>query len=101
RGVRDRIGRPWYQHFERVALRLIFRNPKASRAQIEAAIMHDALMAGGKGRGFLDSIGLEPEAIAIIALTTPPPHGNYFRDFEAITPADNAIYLDYIRGVVA
>lgn len=101
RGVLDRIGRPWYQHFERVALRLIFRNPKASRAQIEAAIMHDALMAGGKGRGFLESIGLQPEAIAIIELTTPPPHGNYFRDFEAITPADNAIYLDYIRGVVA
>lgn len=97
----DRIGRPWYQHFERVALRLIFRCPGATQAQIEAALMHDALMAGGKGKAFLHEIGLLEEAIDIIALITPPPHGNFFRDFEAITPADNAIYLDYIRGVVA
>lgn len=97
----DRIGRPWYQHFERVALRTMFRCPDASRAQIEAALMHDALMAGGKGRGFLEGIGLLDEAIEIIELITPPPHGNYFRDFEAITAADNAVYLDYISGVVA
>ncbi|MDQ8729053.1 hypothetical protein [Bradyrhizobium sp. LHD-71] len=99
--TQDRIGRPWYQHFERVALRLMFRCPGASQAQIEAALMHDALMAGGKGRGFLEEIGLLDEAIEIIELITPPPHGNFFRDFEAITAADNAIYLAYIRGVVA
>lgn len=98
--TRDRIGRPWYQHFERVALRTMFRCPGATQAQIEAALMHDALMAGGKGRGFLKEIGLLDEAIEIIELITPPPHGNYFRDFEAITAADNAVYLDYIAGVV-
>lgn len=97
----DRIGRPWYQHFERVALRTMFRCPGASQAQIEAALMHDALMAGGKGRGFLKEIGLLDEAIDIIELITPPPHGNYFRDFEAITTADNEIYLRYISGVAA
>lgn len=96
----DRIGRPWYQHFERVALRTMFQCPGASQAQIEAALMHDALMAGGKGRRFLEGIDLLPEAIDIIDLTTPPPHGNYFRDFEAITPADNALYLTYVTGLI-
>jgi hypothetical protein len=96
----DRIGRPWYQHFERVALRTIFRCPGVTQAQIEAALMHDALMAGGKGHDFLKEIGLLKEAIEIIELITPPPHGNYFRDFEAITAEDNAVYLDYISGVV-
>lgn len=100
-GTKDRIGRPWYQHFERVALRLIFRYPEAGRDQIEAALLHDVLMAGGKGKSHLRELGLSERAIRIIEITTPPPHGNHFRDFETITDADNAIYLDYIRGIVA
>lgn len=96
----DRIGRPWYQHFERVALRTMFRCPTASQAQVEAALMHDALMAGGKGHSFLKEVGLLQEAIEIIELITPPPHGNYFRDFEAITAEDNAIYLDYVARII-
>ena len=99
--AKDRLGRPWYQHFERVALRLIFRLPGASKAQIEAALLHDALMAGGRGKAFLASIGVEPEAIRIIEVTTPPPHGDYFRALEAITAEDNAIYARYVDGLIA
>lgn len=98
---KDRLGRPWRQHFERVALRLIFRCPGASKGQIQAALLHDALMAGGGGHAFLDEVGVEPEAVRIIERTTPPPHGDYFRALEAITLADNAIYADYVEALVA
>jgi hypothetical protein len=100
-GITDRIGRPWAQHFERVALRLIFRNPQASRAQIEAALLHDAMMDRGGGRPMLDSLGVSAEAIAIIAVTTPPPNADYYRAFEQIGPAECELYLDYVRGLVA
>lgn len=99
--ARDRIGRPWCQHFERVALRTLFRDPFADRASVEAGLMHDALMAGGKGKDWLREIGCQERAIDIIDLITPPPHGDYFRALEAITPEDNAIYLNYVRGLVA
>lgn len=97
----DRLGRPWYQHFERVSLRLIFRLPGATKGQVQAALLHDAMMAGGGGEPFLRSLGVEEEAIRIVALTTPPPHGDYFRALEAITPEDNAIYRDYVERLVA
>lgn len=99
--ARDRLGRPWYQHFERVALRLVFRLPGASKGQVQAALLHDAMMGGGGGREMLERLGVEDEAIRIIALTTPPPHGDYFRALEAITPDDNAIYRDYVEELVA
>ena len=100
-GVTDRLGRPWAQHFERVALRLIFRNPHATRAQIEAALLHDALMARGGGEAMLDQLGIGEDARGMIRLTTPPPDADFYRVFEAIGPAENAIYLDYVRGLVA
>jgi hypothetical protein len=34
-GVLDYLGRPWAEHFERVALRLIFRNPAATHDQFD------------------------------------------------------------------
>ena len=100
-GVLDQIGRPWAEHFERVALRLILRNPRATRAQIEAALLHDAFMDRGGGQPMLDSLHIGPEATRIIALTTPPKDADYFRDFAAIGPPECAIYLDYVRGLVA
>ena len=100
-GITDRIGRPWAQHFERVALRLIFRNPEASRAQIEAALLHDALMARGGGMEMLEAVGVSEEAKRIIEVTTPPPNADYYRHFETIGPAECAIYLDYVRTLVA
>lgn len=100
-GITDRIGRPWAQHFERVALRLIFRNPNASRAQIEAALLHDAFMARGGGVEMLDAIGISEAAKQIIEVTTPPPNADYYRQFEEIGPAECALYLDYIRKLAA
>lgn len=100
-GVTDRIGRPWAQHFERVALRLIFRNPQATRGQIEAALLHDAMMDRGGGQAMLDELGVSAEASEIIVLTTPPPNADYYRAFEQIGPAECALYLDYVRRLVA
>ncbi len=96
---KDRIGRLWCQHFERVALRVIFRDQLADKASVQAALMHDALMAGGRGAEWLREIGCEERAIDIVRLITPPPHANYFRQMDAVTPADNAIYLEYVRGL--
>jgi hypothetical protein len=100
-GTTDRLGRPWSGHFQRVAARLVFRRPSVGRAAVEAALMHDALMAGGRGEQGLLSAGLLPESIALIALVTPPPHANYFRDLKNVSPEENAIYLDYIRRIIA
>ena len=100
-GVMDRIGRPWAQHFERVALRTIFRNPAASRAQIEAALLHDAFMDRGGGAAMLRSLGVSEAAAEMIRLTTPPPDADYYRDFEAIGPDECARYLDYVRRLAA
>lgn len=100
-GITDRLGRPWAHHFERVALRLIFRNPGATRAQIEAALLHDALMARGGGQTWLDRLGIGEQAREIIAITTPPPEADYYRVFEEIGPRENALYLAYVRTLAA
>lgn len=96
----DRVGRLWYQHFERVALRILFRYPEASRDLIEAALFHDSLMAGGRGKDGLRALGLSERAIEIVDLTTPPPNHNYFRDSEPSTPEENQIYFDYVQRII-
>lgn len=98
-GVTDRVGRPWAQHFERVALRTMFRNPSASRAQIEAALLHDAFMDRGGGAEMLSSLNVGDEAIEMIRITTPPPDADFYREFEAIGPAECARYLDYVQSL--
>jgi hypothetical protein len=100
-GERDRVGRPWAFHFERVALRAIFRNPSAPRPLIEAALLHDAFMVPKMGLPMLKRLGLSEEAIKIVEVTTPPPNADYYRDFENSTPRDAELYLDYIRGLAA
>lgn len=100
-GVTDRLGRPWAQHFERVALRTLFRNPAAPRAQIEAALLHDAFMDRGGGGPMLAALDIGPQAIEMIRLTTPPPDADFYRDFESIGPAECARYLDYVRALAA
>ena len=100
-GVTDRVGRPWAQHFERVALRTLFRNPAAPRAQIEAALLHDAFMDRGGGEAMLASLGVGAEATAMIRITTPPADADFYRDFEAIGPFECSRYLDYVRALAA
>lgn len=96
----DRVGRLWYQHFERVALRILFRYPQAGRDLIEAALFHDSLMAGGRGKDGLRALGLSERAIEIVDRTTPPPDHNYFRDSERSTPEENQTYFNYIQRII-
>ena len=100
-GLEDYVGRPWAQHFERVALRIIFRNPTAPRPQIEAALLHDVFMDRGGNQPLLDRLNIGPEAIEIIERTTPPPNADHYRNFAQIGPAECALYLDYIRTLIA
>ena len=101
RCVTDYVGRPWAEHFERVALRVIFRNPAATRSQLEAALLHDAFMDRGGNQAMLDRLGVGLEAQTIIALTTPPPTADYYRAFDQIGPQECAIYLEYVQQLIA
>ena len=87
-GVTDYLGRPWADHFERVALRLVFRNPAATRQQIEAALLHDVFMDRGGGHALLRPLGVAPRGAEIFERTPPP-------------AAEIATYLDYVRYLVA
>ena len=100
-GATDLTGRPWAEHFRRVALRLCLRYPDPDRDQLEAALLHDALMTGGGGRERMAALGLSEAAMEIVRVTTPPPNADYYRDYHAVTAEDDAGYLDYIRGLVA
>lgn len=100
-GAVDLNDRPWAEHFRRVALRLCLRSPDQNRDQLEAALLHDALMTGGGGRKRMEALDLSETAIEIVRVTTPPPNADYYRDFRAVTATDDAGYLDYVRGLVA
>jgi len=100
-GATDLNGRPWAEHFRRVALRLCLRYPQPDRDQLEAALLHDALMTGGGGYERMKALDLSDAAIEIVRVTTPPPNADYYRDFRAVTPEDDAGYLDYVRDLVA
>ncbi|MEZ5850501.1 MAG: hypothetical protein R3D68_07615 [Hyphomicrobiaceae bacterium] len=100
-GTTDLTGRPWAEHFRRVALRICLRYPCPCRDQLEAALLHDALMTGGGGRARMEALGLSEAAMEIVRVTTPPPNADYYRDYGAVTAADDAGYLDYVRGLVA
>lgn len=100
-GATDLNGRPWAEHFRRVALRLRLRYPQPDRDQLEAALLHDALMTGGGGRERMQALGLSEAAMDIVRITTPPPNADYYRDFRAVTAEDDAGYLTYVRGLVA
>jgi (p)ppGpp synthase/HD superfamily hydrolase len=100
-GATDLNGRPWAQHFRRVALRLRLRYPHPNRDQLEAALLHDALMARGGGTARMQTLGLSDAAMEIVSVTTPPPNADYYRDFRAVTVEDDAGYLAYVHGLVA
>ena len=100
-GVTHHLGRPWADHFERVALRLIFRNQVATRHQIQAALLHDVFMERGGGWDRLHRLGVSCRAVGIIERTTPPPDADYFRDLDLIGPAKTAIDLAYIWALAA
>src|SRR5690606_11422558 len=74
-GKTDELGRPYYQHFERVANRLVMRFPGASPAQVQAALLHDAFEPGGTEPAALRANGASDEAIRIIERITLPTDG--------------------------
>ena len=86
-GKVDNLGWPYYQHFERVADRLIRLFPEATQAQVQAALLHDALEPGECSVEELQSAGIVPEAIAIIRRIS--------------LPQDGRSYLEYVKDLVA
>ena len=83
----DPLGWDFSMHFERVASRLIRLFPSATRAQVEAALLHDALEPGNCSTKELRAQGITEQAIDII---------------ETITlPADGRSYLRYVADLVA
>lgn len=82
-GKRDALGAPYHLHFERVAARLLRLFPTATRGQIEAALLHDALEPGDGKIADLGALGLDPEAVRIIAAITLPQDGRSYVQYIA------------------
>jgi (p)ppGpp synthase/HD superfamily hydrolase len=86
-GKTDPFGEPTWRHFERVASRLCARFPAASRAQVEAALVHDALEPDGVTPDALRAAGITEAAIALVRRIT--------------LPTDGRDYLQYVADLVA
>lgn len=86
-GKLDKVGRPYYQHFERVSDNLRRMFPHATRSQVEAALLHDALEPNGCSVEEMRNIGIQEESIAIIRRIT--------------LPTDDRSYLKYVEDLVA
>jgi len=87
-GKADQLGRPYVQHFVRVTGLLLQRFPAATRAQVQAALLHDALEPGGGLNGdTLHRAGIEAGAVAIIR--------------NIALPADDRPYQQYIDALCA
>lgn len=78
-GQVDKAGVPYWMHLERVAHRLVERFPDATKAQIQAALLHDAIEDAGMTADDLRGAGIEEEAIAAIQLVSRnlDPDGTY------------------------
>lgn len=100
-GVVDPLGRPRYEHFERVAQLLLDRNPDASKDEIEAALLHDVITHPAGGVPLLEKLSASPETIDILKRITPPSNAKYYTDIENFTREDNEAYLAYIRDLIA
>lgn len=78
-GQVDKAGAPYWMHLERVAHRLMERFPDATKAQLQAALLHDAIEDAGVTADDLRAAGVEEEAIAAIRLVSRNlnPEGSY------------------------
>ena len=79
-GQVDRAGKPYIEHAERVARILVRRWPDATKAQVQAALLHDSIEDCGLTAADLLAAGFEPEAVGIIAQMThekTEPYANY------------------------
>lgn len=84
-GHKDRLDRPMEEHFIRVSNRLMRMFPQSNPAQLQAALLHDALEPGGYTEEQLQSAGVTTEALRIIRNIT--------------LPTDDQSYLDYARDL--
>ncbi|MDX3809180.1 hypothetical protein ACXIUS_28380 [Bosea thiooxidans] len=100
-GAHDPLGRPRYEHFERVAQLLLDRDPNASEDQIEAALLHDVITHPTGGFAKLEALSVSSETTEILRKILPPPNAKYYSDIENFTADDNKDYLNYIRGLAA
>lgn len=87
-GQVDKAGAPYWMHLERVAHRLMERFPDATKAQIQAALLHDAIEDAGVTADDLRGAGIEEEAIAAIQLVS-----------RNLNP--DGTYLDWIGRIAA
>ena len=79
----DKLGRPMIEHFERVAQRLLDQFPQASPAQIQAALLHDALEPGGFEPDKLRERGVFDDAIRMIERISLPKDGRTYLQYAA------------------
>jgi (p)ppGpp synthase/HD superfamily hydrolase len=86
-GKLDKLGWPKSEHFERVADRLVRLFPSATPAQIQAALLHDALEPGESSIAILRQRGIGEDTIAILE--------------KIKLPTDSRDYLQYIKDLVA
>ncbi|MCK8784008.1 HD domain-containing protein [Roseomonas sp. NAR14] len=85
-GQIDKGGVPYLGHLERVARRLVALFPDAGPAEIQAALLHDAIEDTAATAEMLRAAGIAPEAVAMVERLT----------------RDRAVpYLDWIRALAA
>lgn len=77
----DQLKRPAVLHFPRVMLRLLSLQPMATVAQLQAALLHDALEPGHYHEDDLLKRGVDPEAIRIISRIALPQDGRSYLDY--------------------
>ncbi|CAO3438597.1 HD domain-containing protein [Azospirillum endophyticum] len=90
-GQVDKAGAPYWLHLERVARRLAERFPDATKAQLQAALLHDAIEDAGATADDLRNAGIEEEAIAAIRLVSRnlDPDGTYLEWIGRIAASGN------------
>lgn len=94
-GQLDKAGAPCWMHVERVARRLAERFHDATKAQVQAALLHDAIEDAGVTAQDLRAAGIEEEAIAAIHLVNRnlDPAGTYLDWIERIAASGNVTAL--------
>lgn len=94
-GQVDKGGAPYWMHVERVARRLVERFPDATKAQVQAALLHDAIEDAGVTAVDLRTAGIDEEAISAIQLVSRnlDPAGTYLDWIERIAASGNVTAL--------
>lgn len=69
-GQVDKAGAPYWHHLDRVARRLVERFPDATRAQVHAALLHDALEDTPVTPAGLAAFGVPPDVIRTVQLVS-------------------------------